>query len=49
MMWTEGLARIFPNWEIYLGNYTIPAPVWVALLMGLVFLVLPIYPFIEAR
>src|SRR5699024_8396863 len=22
MLWTEGLARIFPNWEIYLGNYT---------------------------
>ena len=49
MMWTEGLARIWPAWEIYLGNYTIPAPVWVALIMGLIFVMLPIYPFIEAR
>ena len=47
MMWTEGLARIFPPWEIYIGNYTIPAPVWVALIMGLVFILLIIYPFIE--
>ena len=38
MMWTEGLARIFPSWEIYIGHYTIPAPVWVALIMGLVFI-----------
>jgi ubiquinol-cytochrome c reductase cytochrome b subunit len=50
MMWTEGLARIFPGWEIYLFNrYTIPAPVWVALLMGLIFIVLTIYPFLERK
>ncbi|MGE5696346.1 MAG: cytochrome b [Candidatus Sericytochromatia bacterium] len=49
MMWTEGLARIFPNWEIYLGNYTIPAPVWVALLMGMVFILLPLWPYIENK
>jgi ubiquinol-cytochrome c reductase cytochrome b subunit len=49
MMWTEGLARIFPSWEIYISHYTIPAPVWVALIMGVVFILLPIWPFIEAR
>jgi ubiquinol-cytochrome c reductase cytochrome b subunit len=49
MMWTEGLARIFPAWEIYIGNYTIPAPVWVALIMGLVFVLLIAYPFMETR
>jgi ubiquinol-cytochrome c reductase cytochrome b subunit len=49
MMWTEGLARIFPAWEIYISHYTIPAPVWVALIMGVVFILLPIWPFIEAR
>lgn len=49
MMWTEGMARIFPAWEIYIGNYTIPAPVWVALFMGLVFVLLATYPFIEKR
>ncbi|MFE3754634.1 hypothetical protein ACFXO9_10030 [Nocardia tengchongensis] len=25
MMWTDGLARLMPPWEIYLGGYTIPA------------------------
>jgi ubiquinol-cytochrome c reductase cytochrome b subunit len=49
MMWTEGLARIFPAWEIYIGRYTIPAPVWVALIMGLVFILLIVYPFLEKR
>jgi ubiquinol-cytochrome c reductase cytochrome b subunit len=49
MMWTEGLARICPAWEIYIGNYTIPAPVWVALIMGLVFVLLIAYPFMETR
>ncbi|ULE32098.1 cytochrome bc1 complex cytochrome b subunit [Mycobacterium sp. IDR2000157661] len=49
MMWTEGAARIFPPWEIYLGNYTIPAPVWVALFMGLVFILLIAWPFIERK
>ncbi len=49
MMWTDGLARIFPPWEIYIGNHTIPQPVWVALTMGLVFLLLIIYPFLEKR
>jgi ubiquinol-cytochrome c reductase cytochrome b subunit len=49
MMWTEGLARIWPAWEFYIGNYTIPAVVWVALIMGLVFILLIIYPFIEKK
>jgi len=50
MMWTEGLARIFPNWEIYLFNrYTVPAPVWVALIMGLIFILLPLWPYLEKK
>src|ERR1700755_3541910 len=49
MMWTEGLARIFPAWELYPFGHTVPAPVWVALIMGLVFVLLMIYPFIETR
>jgi len=49
MMWTEGLARIWPPWEFYFWHHTIPAPVWVALLMGLVFILLIIYPFMEKR
>ncbi|WP_067675193.1 cytochrome bc1 complex cytochrome b subunit [Nocardia miyunensis] len=49
MMWTDGLARLMPPWELYLGRYTVPAPVWVALIMGLVFMVLIAYPWIEKR
>ncbi|MQY26699.1 cytochrome bc1 complex cytochrome b subunit [Nocardia aurantia] len=49
MMWTDGLARLLPAWEIYLGPYTIPAAFWVAVIMGLVFTVLVMYPSIERR
>jgi ubiquinol-cytochrome c reductase cytochrome b subunit len=47
MMWTEGLARIWPPWEFYFWHHTIPAAVWVALIMGLIFVLLTIYPFLE--
>lgn len=49
MMWTDGMARLMPPWELYLGRYTVPAPFWVALIMGLVFMVLIAYPWIEKR
>ena len=49
MMWTDGLIRLFPAWEIYLGNYTIPQPVWIALLMGLIFVLLPAWPYLEKK
>ncbi|MBL1077757.1 cytochrome bc complex cytochrome b subunit [Nocardia sp. 2] len=49
MMWTDGMARLMPPWELYLGRYTIPAAFWVALIMGLVFTVLIAYPWIEKR
>jgi ubiquinol-cytochrome c reductase cytochrome b subunit len=49
MMWTEGLARIWPAWEFYIGHHTIPAVVWVGIIMGLVFVLLTIYPFLEKR
>jgi ubiquinol-cytochrome c reductase cytochrome b subunit len=49
MMWTDGLIRLWPAWEFYIGDYTIPSAVAVALIMGLVFIVLTIYPFIEQK
>jgi len=49
MMWTEGLARIFPPWELYFLGHTVPAPVWVALGMGLIFMLLPAWPFLEKK
>ncbi|MFD0362003.1 cytochrome bc complex cytochrome b subunit [Nocardia sp. GCM10030253] len=49
MMWTDGMMRLIPPWELYLGRYTVPAPVWGALIMGLVFTLLITYPWIEKR
>ncbi len=49
MLFTEGLARIFPDWELYLGPYTVPAVVWVAVVLGVVFALLFTYPWIEAK
>ncbi|MFI5540827.1 cytochrome bc complex cytochrome b subunit [Nocardia sp. NPDC051900] len=49
MMWTDGMARLMPPWELYLGRYTVPAVFWVAVIMGLVFVVLIAYPWIEKR
>ena len=37
LMWTDGLIRIWPAWELYIGNYTVPAAVAVAVIMGVVF------------
>src|SRR6201994_3482002 len=49
MMWPDGLARLWPAWEFYIGHHTVPASVWVALIMGLIFILLIIYPFLEKR
>ncbi|MDO5097886.1 MAG: cytochrome bc complex cytochrome b subunit [Corynebacterium sp.] len=49
MLWTDGVARVMPAWELYLGNYTIPGAFWVALLCGLMVVVLVAYPFIEQK
>lgn len=48
-MWTDGLIRLWPAWEIYIGNHTIPAAVAVAVLMGVIFALLIVYPWIEKR
>src|SRR5690625_1915855 len=49
MMWTEGLARLWPAWEFYFLGHTVPGPVGVALIMGAVFILLAIYPFLEKK
>jgi ubiquinol-cytochrome c reductase cytochrome b subunit len=49
MMWTEGLARIFPPWELYFLGHTVPAAVWVVLIMGLIFVLLPAWPWLEKK
>ncbi|WP_080794033.1 cytochrome b [Corynebacterium pacaense] len=49
MLWTDGAARVMPAWEIYLGNYTIPAVFWVAVMLGILVVLLFTYPFIEKK
>lgn len=50
MGWTDGLIRLWPAWEIYLGNYMIPAPFF-PFMMGLPLLVgvATLYPWIERK
>jgi ubiquinol-cytochrome c reductase cytochrome b subunit len=50
MAWADGMLRIWPAWEVYLGNYTIPAvffpgAVGMPILIGL----LLAYPFLERK
>lgn len=49
MMWTEGMARLWPAWEFYPFGHTVPGSVGVALIMGAVFTLLIIYPFLEKK
>ncbi|TDP96087.1 cytochrome b [Labedaea rhizosphaerae] len=50
MGWTDGLLRLWPSWEVYLGNYMIPAPFF-PFMMGLPLLggVAMVYPWIERK
>jgi quinol---cytochrome-c reductase cytochrome b subunit len=50
MGWTDGLIRLWPAWEVYLGNYTIPAAFFpfmagIPMLTGIAL----VYPWIERR
>ncbi|GAB5902204.1 MULTISPECIES: cytochrome bc1 complex cytochrome b subunit [Mycobacteroides] len=49
MQWTEGLARLWPAWELYIFGHTVPAVFAVAIIMGVVFGLLTMYPFIEKK
>lgn len=50
MAWADGILRIWPPWEVYLGNYTIPPVFFAGVIgMGLLFTLLIFYPFIEQK
>lgn len=49
LMWTEGLMRLWPAWEIYIGHYTVPAVVGVVVVLGAVVSLLLAYPWIERK
>ncbi|GLZ39181.1 cytochrome bc complex cytochrome b subunit [Actinokineospora sp. NBRC 105648] len=50
MGWTDGLIRLWPAWEVYLGNYTIPAAFF-PFMLGLPLLggIAAAYPWIERK
>ena len=50
LAWADGLLRIFPPWELYLGDYTVPAVFFAgACGMALLFAVLLTYPWLERK
>ena len=49
MMWTDGLIRLWPAWELFPFGPTIPQGVWVAVGMGVIFMLLIAYPFLEKK
>jgi ubiquinol-cytochrome c reductase cytochrome b subunit len=50
MAWTDGMGRLWPSWELYLGNYMVPAIFFPLVLgMGIVFTVAAVYPMIERK
>ncbi|HEX4704203.1 MAG TPA: cytochrome bc complex cytochrome b subunit [Pseudonocardiaceae bacterium] len=50
MAWTDGLLRLWPDWEINFGHrYLIPAAFFPLMALGAILTVLLLYPFIERR
>jgi ubiquinol-cytochrome c reductase cytochrome b subunit len=48
--WVEGALRLFPPWEIHVAGRTIPNPFFPGVLLpGVTFLLLYLWPFLEAR
>ncbi|XVS66099.1 cytochrome bc1 complex cytochrome b subunit [Actinosynnema sp. CA-299493] len=50
MGWTDGLIRLWPAWELYLGDYTVPEP-FLPFMLGLPLLtgIAAVYPWIERK
>jgi ubiquinol-cytochrome c reductase cytochrome b subunit len=50
MGWSDGMARLFPAWELTIGDYTIPATFWpTALFLPLIFVAAGVYPYLERK
>ncbi|GAA4006592.1 ubiquinol-cytochrome c reductase cytochrome b subunit [Allokutzneria multivorans] len=50
MAWTDGMSRLWPAWEVYLGDFMLPAIFFPLVLgMGIVFTLAGAYPWIEAK
>jgi ubiquinol-cytochrome c reductase cytochrome b subunit len=50
MGWSDGMARLFPPWDIHVGDYNIPPVFWAtAVFLPVLFVVAGIYPWVERR
>ncbi len=49
LMWTDGLARLWPAWELYFWGHTVPGAAFVAIIVGVVFGLMFSYPWIEKK
>ncbi|MDA3630962.1 cytochrome bc complex cytochrome b subunit [Saccharopolyspora sp. WRP15-2] len=50
MIWTDGMGRLWPPWELYLGPFTVPAVFFPLILgLGLVFTIAIMYPMLERK
>ncbi|MCY7343681.1 MAG: ubiquinol-cytochrome c reductase cytochrome b subunit, partial [Pseudonocardia sp.] len=50
MGWSDGFARLFPAWEIVIGNYRVPGAFWAtAAFLPVIFVLAGAYPWIEKR
>ncbi|OAT68036.1 menaquinol-cytochrome C reductase [Mycobacteroides immunogenum] len=49
LMWTDGLLRLVPNWELYILGHTVPAVLWGVLGIMAAFVVIIAWPWLERR
>jgi len=50
VLYTEGMLRIFPPWDIYIGDYNIPPAFWASpAFLPVLYVLAAIYPTIERR
>ncbi|MEU5853096.1 cytochrome bc1 complex cytochrome b subunit [Saccharopolyspora shandongensis] len=50
LIWADGILRIWPAWELYLGPYTVPPVFFAGVIgMGILFTLLMTYPLIERK
>ncbi|MGH3918155.1 MAG: cytochrome b, partial [Pseudonocardiaceae bacterium] len=48
--WLDGSTRLWPAWELYLGDYLIPASFWPTMVLpGIMFTLAAMYPAIERK
>jgi ubiquinol-cytochrome c reductase cytochrome b subunit len=48
--WLDGSSRLYPSWDLHLGDYVVPAQFWPTAVLPLVMITLAaVYPWLERR